>query len=78
LTIAIICLLLTYKEDFYQPPHHPLLRRLRAAIAEQDLHTECTNLSAQFDREGDPTQTFHSGTVVFLDDRLTSFDFSSG
>ncbi|CAF1240781.1 unnamed protein product [Adineta ricciae] len=54
LSAALICLLTTYKEDFYDPPDFTILNYLLQNIPDNNdqLENQCQNLLYQFQREG--------------------------
>ncbi|UJR21204.1 hypothetical protein I4U23_024301 [Adineta vaga] len=54
LSMSLICLLTTYKEDFYEPPSFTTLSYLRENIPvdNNDLENQCQNLFRRFLREG--------------------------
>ncbi|CAF1169569.1 unnamed protein product [Adineta ricciae] len=54
LSAALICLLTTYKEDFYDPPNFTILNYLLQNVPDNNdqIENQCQNLLYQFQREG--------------------------
>ena len=46
--MAFICLLTIYKDDFYDPPHHPTLCYLRKNSTDPTIRRQCRRLLDRF------------------------------
>lgn len=57
---ALIFLLNTYKEDFYEPPIYPTLNYLMKFTTDRDVQNQCRSLFNRFVNEGESSNSFHS------------------
>ncbi|CAF3309725.1 unnamed protein product [Rotaria socialis] len=48
LSMALICLLTAYKEDFNEPPYYTILNHLLQQITDRDVHNQCQSLLNRF------------------------------
>jgi hypothetical protein len=53
LSNALICLLHSYKEDFYEPPAYPTLRYLLKHTIDREVQNECRGLLNRLINEGE-------------------------
>lgn len=78
LTTALICLLTTYKEDFYDPPDFTILNYLLRNVPDNNdqLENQCQNLLHRFRREGKDALRSESGNEILFYEKF-SLEFVS-